>query len=237
MMDKLHGKFLFNYLARDKKNAADIMEAGGGYVVPGIASDQYESVNDAILKVNELKEVTKIVSIGLGGGGNTGNWKKVLDIAIASNPGHINQPFETAPYTRGFLDGKGKKQLVNALVNPTGEKGKIQLAHSKKVIHVEEFLEIASSLGIESVKLMPLNGIDHLEELIYLTKMAGAYGIRGVEPAGGIHLNNISQIIDGVKDIDIEFFMPHIFGSAIDPKTGETIPDTVKVIYKKVRDL
>lgn len=236
-MDKLHDKFLFNYLAKDKKNAADIMEAGGGYVVPGIASDQYDSVKDAILKVQEFREITKTVSIGLGGDGNTQNWKKVLDIAIASNPGHINQPFETAPYSRGFLDAKGKKQLVNALVNPTGEKGKIQLANSKKVLHVEEFLEIASSLGIESIKLMPVKGIDHLDELIYLTKMASVYGIRGVEPAGGINLNNIKQIIDGVKDIDIEFFMPHIFGSAIDSKTGETIPDTVKEIYKKVRDL
>lgn len=237
MMDKLHGKFLFNYLAKDKKNAADIMEAGGGYVVPGIASDRFGSVNEASLKVQELKEVTEIVSIGLGGGGDTGNWKKVLDIAAASNPGHLNQPFETTAYTRGFLDAKGTKQLVNALVNPTGEKGKIQLANSKKILDVEEFLEISSSLGIESIKLMPINGVDHLDELIYLTQMASAYGIRGVEPAGGINLGNIKQIIDGVKDIDIEFFMPHIFGSSIDPNTGETIPDIVKEIYETVRDL
>lgn len=237
MRDKLYGKFLFNYLAKDMKNAADIMEAGGGYVVPGIASDQYNLINDAIKKVQELKTITKTVSIGLGDGGNTENWKKVLDIAIGSNPGHINQPFETASYTRGFLDGKGKKQLVNALVNPTGEKGKIQLANSKKVINVDEFLEIATSIGIESIKLMPVNGIDHLDELIYLTEMASVYGIKGVEPAGGINLNNIKQIIDGVKNIDIEFFMPHIFGSTIDPKTGETIPDAVKEIYKKVKDL
>src|SRR5699024_9802619 len=234
MDNKLKGKFLFNFLAKDKKNAADIMEAGGGYVVPGIASDQYQSIDDAISKVQELKTVTNTISIGLGGGGDTSNWRKVLDIAAASYAGHLNQPFETASYTQGFLEGKEQKQLVNALVHPTGEKGKIQLANSKKTMSVENFSAIASALEIPGRKLMPLKGLEHLEELIYLTKMASVYGIRGVEPAGGINLDNIGKIVEGVKDIDIEFFMPHIFGSAIDSITGNTIPETVKMFYTKV---
>lgn len=73
--------------------------------------------------------------------------------------------------------------------------------------------------------------------MFYLTRIASAYGIRGVEPAGGINLDNIKQISDGVKGIDIEFFMPHLFGSSIDPKTDETIPAIVKKIYETVRDL
>src|SRR5690625_4119326 len=233
---KLKGKFLFNFLAKDKENATDIMEAGGGYVVPGIASDQY-SIDEAVNKVQELKTVTDTVSIGLGGGGDTSNWKKVLDIAAASNAGHLNQPFETASYSQGFLEGKEQKQLVNALVQPTGEKGKIQLANSKKIMNVESFLEIASALGISSIKLMPINGLVHLDELIHITKMASVYGIEGIEPAGGINLGNIGEIVEGVKNIDIGFFMPHIFGSVIDSKTGNTMPETVKMIYKEVEGL
>lgn len=237
MKDKLHGKFLLNFLAKDETNVAEIMEAGNGYVVPGIASDHYETVAEAVKKVEAFQTIVRTVSVGLGGGGDIGNWKKVLDIAAAANPGHLNQPFETAAYAQGFLDGIGSPQLVNALVKPTGEKGKIQLAHSKQVVEVERFLEMVSPMDLQSIKFMPVNGTDHLEELIYVAKKASDYGIRGVEPAGGIDSSNIQEIISGVKDIDLEFFMPHIFGSAIDPKTGATDPNIVEDIYQKVEGI
>lgn len=236
MKRKLYDKFLFNFLASDGKNAADVMEAGQGYVVPGIVSDQFSSIESAAEKVRELKTVADTVSVGLGGGGNTDNWKRVLDISAASQPGHLNQPFETASYTKGFLEGyKVPYQLVNALVKPTGQVGEIQLS-SGSIINVEEFLEIAVALGIESIKMMPVKGAQHLEELIYLTKKAASKGIRGVEPAGGIDISNISNIIDGIKGIDIELFMPHIFGSTIDKKTGKTIPAKVKEILNVLGD-
>ncbi|WP_088052688.1 KDGP aldolase [Virgibacillus dakarensis] len=238
MEEKLFDKFLFNFLASDAANAADIMEAGSGYVVPGIVSDKFNSVAEAAKKVKELKSVAKVVSIGLGGGGNTANWKKVLDIASASLPGHLNQPFETAAYAKGFLDGKNNsKQLVNALVQPTGEVGKVRLANSGNVLQVDEFIDIVVSLGIESIKMMPVKGTQHIDELIYLTKLAAKKGIRGVEPAGGIDAGNIKAIIEGVKDMNIEFFMPHIFGSTIDKETGKTIPAKVREIIGIVEEL
>lgn len=238
MIQKLHDKFLFNFLAQDAENAANVMEAGHGYVVPGITSDNFNSAEGAVKKIKELKSVSNIVSVGLGGSGNVDNWKKVLDIAAASEPGHLNQPFETAAYSLGYLDGKDRqKQLVNALVKPAGEVGKIQLANSGNRIKVEEFISIASNLGIESIKMMPVNGTEHLDELIYLTKVAQANGIRGIEPAGGINASNIKDILAGVKDIEVEFFMPHIFGSTIDKQTGETIPGKVMELYEQVEGL
>ncbi|WP_269410192.1 KDGP aldolase [Lentibacillus daqui] len=238
MREKLYGKILFNFLASDAVNAAAVIEAGSGYVVPGIVSNQYDSIEAAATKVKELKTVADMISVGLGGGGNVANWKKVLDIAITSEPGHLNQPFEMAPYTKGFLDArKTSKQLVNALVQPTGEVGKIQLANSGDMLCVEEFIDIAAGFGIESIKMMPVKGTQHLGELIYLTKIAAAKGIRGIEPAGGIDANNIKDIVQGVKNIDIEFFMPHIFGSTIDKETGETIPSKVREILAMVEGL
>lgn len=238
MKHKLYDKFLFNFLASDRSNAADVIEAGSGYVVPGIVSDRFASIEAAAEKVKELKTVSSIVSIGLGGGGNTANWRNVLDIAVASQPGHLNQPFETATYTQGYLQGKGiPDQLVNGLIQPTGEVGKIKLANSQKVMEVEEFVEIAASLGLQSIKMMPVKGAQHLDELIYLTKVAASKGIRGVEPAGGLDASNIKDILAGIIDIDIEFFMPHIFGSTIDQKTGKTIPEKVSEIIAEVEGL
>ncbi|WP_099159538.1 KDGP aldolase [Virgibacillus ndiopensis] len=236
MQRKLYEKFVFNFLAKDATNAADIMEAGSGYVIPGIVSDKFPTTDKAAETVRELKSVTEIVSVGLGGGGNAANWKRVLDISLASNPGHLNQPFESASYTKGFLDGSNvPNQLVNALVKPTGKIGKIQLA-SGQVMRVDEFLDLAVALGIESIKMMPVKGNEHIEELIHLTKLAGAKGIRGIEPAGGIDTSNIRSIVNGVKDIDIEFFMPHIFGATIDKQTGKTIPNKVKAILDELED-
>ncbi len=233
-VEKLYDKFLFNFLASSEKNAADIIEAGKGYIVPGIVSDKFHSIEAGAAMIKELKKTSPIVSVGLGGGGNPDNWRKVLEIAALSEPGHLNQPFETASYTKGFLDAKGlPNQIVNALVKPTGTVGKIQLS-SGKILDVTTFLEIALEQGIESIKMMPVQGKQHLEELIYLTSQASMLGIRGVEPAGGIDATNIIDIIEGVKNIDIEFFMPHIFGSTIDPVTGETIPGKVKEIIEKV---
>src|SRR5690625_3990653 len=92
-------------------------------------------------------------------------------------------------------------------------------------------------MGIHSIKFMPLNGTVHLEELIKLTEIASKYGIKGVEPAGGITPDNIVDILEGVKHIDIEFFMPHIFGSAIDPVTVNTSIEIVQYIYKEEEQL
>ncbi|MDR4317607.1 4-hydroxy-2-ketovalerate aldolase [Niallia circulans] len=234
LKEKLFDFVLFNFLAKDKENVQDIMEAGKGFVVPGIVASDFSNKQEGASKVKELKEVVDIVSIGLGGGGDPVYAKRVLDIAAISNPGHINQPFESAIYAKGFLEGKGASpQLVNALVKPSGTVGTVKLASGMEV-KVEEFVEIALVLGVESIKFMPLSGEVHLEELVYLTKVAAQKGIRGIEPAGGISAFNIKTIIDAVKKIEIEFFMPHIFGSTIDQATGKTIPTEVAQILNKL---
>lgn len=102
-VDKLHGKFLLNFLAKNEKNVADIMEAGSGYIVPSISSHQFNSIDDAIESVKSFKKVPNTVSIGLGDGGNAHNWGKALSIAAGSNVGHVNQPFEKAAYAKGFF--------------------------------------------------------------------------------------------------------------------------------------
>ncbi|MDF1508122.1 KDGP aldolase [Robertmurraya sp. DFI.2.37] len=227
LKQKLYDFVLFNFLAKDKANAEEVMEAGKGFVVPGIVASDFSNIEDGASKVKELKEVVDIVSIGLGGGGDPVFAKRVLDIAALSNPGHINQPFENAVYAKGFIDGKAASpQLINALVNPSGTIGTVKLPTGSEV-KVEEFVEIAHALGVESIKFMPLSGEVHLEELVYLTKVAAQKGIRGIEPAGGISAANIRTIINAIKSIEIEFFMPHIFGSTIDKVTGKTIPTEV----------
>lgn len=230
---KIDNFLLFNFLAKDKQNAQEIIEAGEGYIVPGIVSSDFENIEDGIKKVTELKTAAPIVSIGLGDGGNPANWEKVLKIAEGSSPGHINQPFEKASYSLGYLKAKKMDQVVNGLVTPSGKIGFVRLGILE--IKVEELIDLALSMGIESIKFMPVKGTEHLEELVYLCRVAAEKGIKGIEPAGGISSANIVQIVNAVKETGISMFMPHIFGSSIDKKSGRTIPEEVAKIVNLVR--
>jgi 2-dehydro-3-deoxy-phosphogluconate aldolase len=232
-LKKIDDFLLFNFLAKDQENAKEIIEAGEGYIVPGIVASDFEKIEDGIKKVEELKEVTTIVSIGLGDNGNPANWDKVLEIAAGSNPGHINQPFEKSSYSRGYLKAKGLDQAVNGLVVPAGKVGYVKVSGME--IKVEDLVELALSMGINSIKFMPLKGTKHLEELVYLCKVAAEKGITAIEPAGGISTDNIAYIVGAVRDTGIQVFMPHIFGSTIDKETGRTIPEEVAKIIAKVR--
>ncbi|GGE53287.1 hypothetical protein GCM10011391_35240 [Pullulanibacillus camelliae] len=232
-LNKWDGFLLFNFLAKDKQNAEEILEAGKGFVVPGIVSSDFAHPEEGIEHVKALKGVAPVVSIGLGDNGNPANWEKVLHIAAGSDPGHLNQPFERSGYAQGYLKAKGLDQLVNGLVAPAGRVGYIKLAnHDMKV---EDFVDLAVSMNVESIKFMPLKGLTHLEELVYLCKVAAAKGIPSIEPAGGISADNIVAIVTAVRETGISIFMPHIFGSTIDKVTGRTIPEEVEKIVSSVR--
>lgn len=69
-LNKLDDFVLFIFLAKDRKNAAEIIEAGDGYIVPGIVSSDFNTTEEGIEKVKEFKEVAPVISIGLGDGGN-----------------------------------------------------------------------------------------------------------------------------------------------------------------------
>ncbi|MEH7387444.1 KDGP aldolase [Bacillus sp. JJ1521] len=232
-LNKIDDFLLFNFLAKDKQNAEEIIEAGKGYIVPGIVSSDFTNIEDGVKKVKELKEVAEVLSIGLGDNGNPANWEKVLKIAEGSEPGHINQPFEKTNYSIGYLNAKGIHQVVNGLVAPSGKVGTIKLSTGVEM-RVEELVDLAASMGIESIKFMPLKGKTHLEELVYICKVAAKKGLNAVEPAGGISSENIVDIVNAVHLTGIPIFMPHVFGSTIDKETGRTIPGEVEKIIKLV---
>lgn len=231
--DKIQDRILFNFLAYDRTNTEEILEASRGFAVPGITASDFDDLQLAAARVKDMKEVSPVVSIGLGGNGDTTMWQRVLAIALASDPGHINQPFERSAYVRGVLDHARKPQFINALVSPTGKVGIVQLASGIEM-EVDQFVALAKSQGIESIKVMPVKGLQHLQELVEIARVAARQGIYGIEPAGGIDASNIKQIVTEVMQTDISFFMPHIFGSTIDSATKRTIPKKVKEIVGQI---
>jgi 2-dehydro-3-deoxy-phosphogluconate aldolase len=230
---RFQDQFLLNVLAKDEKNASDLLEASDGFCVPGIAAADFLTVEKAVETVKSIKRSSPVVSIGLGGGGKFDEWKRVIDIAVLSNPEHINQPFEKAPFAKGFLEAKDCFPIVNALISPSGKIGFVKLS-SGKMTRVEQLLELAAAFGIESIKVMPMKGLDHLEELIFITKEATKRGIRGIEPAGGIKVQHLPVLYKEIRKIDIELFMPHIFGDVLQGR-GESNPSKVKEIFLRLK--
>ncbi|WP_019240373.1 MULTISPECIES: KDGP aldolase [Bacillus] len=232
----LKNRVFLNFLASDKNNAEEIVEAGFGCVIPGIVASDYIDAESASKKVAELKLISDVISVGLGNGGDVSNWRKVVDIASISHPGHINQPFEKASYSQGVLQSLNCPQNVNALVAPSGKVGYVKLSCGIEM-QTKDFCELAASMGLTSIKFMPLKGNVHLEELIDLCEKAADSGIKMIEPAGGIGPDNAIEIIRRALQTDIPFFMPHIFGSVIDKQTKSTMPEMVHQIAQGVRQL
>ncbi|MBB3908775.1 KDGP aldolase [Anoxybacteroides rupiense] len=227
-MKKFRDQLLINVLASGEENAKAIYDAGEGYIVPGIAAADYSTIDEGVAKLRELKKAVPVVSIGLGGGGNFREWKRVVQMAVEAKSEHINQPYETASYAKGYLEANNVKPMINALVVPTGIIGKVRLS-TGATVDVESCLDLAAALNIDSIKVMPVKGLTHLEELVFIAKEAVKRGIRGIEPAGGIKIEHVPIMFKAIQQTHIELFMPHIF--------GDLLVEPSKTNHEKVRDL
>ncbi|HBS43462.1 MAG TPA: 2-dehydro-3-deoxyphosphooctonate aldolase, partial [Paenibacillus sp.] len=65
------GRTALNVLAKDIANAKEIYEAAEGYVLVGVLSKDYKTVEEAVTAMKQYgQEIEDAVSIGLGAGDN-----------------------------------------------------------------------------------------------------------------------------------------------------------------------
>lgn len=235
------GRVALNLLAKDINNALEINNVLEGHGIIGILSKQFNTVEDGIKYVKEFKKHLPVVSIGLGDG-DPNQWKIAAKIAAETDPGHVNQVFTTSGYTQGLLCSKGANNtLVNALISPTGEIGKVQIStgpissKSNVVVNVEEALLMLKDINIMSVKFYNIKGTTHLAELKELAKACAIIGIPVIEPTGGIDLSNIFEIVKGCLDAGVEKVIPHVYSAAIDKNTGLTDINITKKLFEEIK--
>lgn len=110
-----------NVLANSVENAKEVFEAAEGYVLVGVLSKDYSTVEEAVTAMKEYgKEIDEAVSIGLGAGDNR-QAAVVAEIAKYYSGSHINQVFPSVGATRANLGEKDS--WINSLVSPTGRVG------------------------------------------------------------------------------------------------------------------
>lgn len=243
MMEGLNfykGRVCLNCLTNSVDNAKAIYEAAEGHVAVGILSANYPDVEHAVEDMKRYQEaVDNNISVGLGAG-NPGQWKAVADISGQIKPKHINQTFTAGGYTRAKT---GEGPFLNSMVAPCGKVGYVKISTGPlckdmepAIVPVKTAIAMAKEQGADSLKYFPMGGLKVKEEFEAVATACAESGF-GLEPTGGIDLDNFSQILKIAVDAGVEHIIPHVYSSIIDKETGATrISDVVK-LYDMIREI
>lgn len=225
---------IFNVLAKDLKNAQELVEIAGDRVLVGLMVKNFPTEEAAVQLVQEFKENNVPVSVGLGAG-DPAMWKKVADVSVQALPDHINQVFPAMGYTLGRMEqATPNVPVINSLIEPTGTPGQVYISTGptssvyREKVSCELAAAMIAEIGIPSVKFYPIDGDKRLEEVAAMVKAAAEAGIKVFEPTGGIDLDNVHAIVQTCLDNGAETVIPHLYTSLIDKETGETKPSAME---------
>lgn len=227
------GRVCLNCLTNSVDNAKAIYEAAKGHVAVGILSANYPDAEHAAEDMKRYQEaVDNNISVGLGAG-NPGQWKAVADISGQIKPKHINQTFTAGGYTRAKT---GEGPFLNSMVAPCGKVGYVKISTGPlckdmepAIVPVKTAIAMAKEQGADSLKYFPMGGLKVKEEYEAVAAACAESGF-GLEPTGGIDLDNFSEILKIAVDAGVEHIIPHVYSSIIDNETGATrISDVVKL--------
>ncbi|MEK5039609.1 KDGP aldolase [Sporosarcina sp. FSL K6-3457] len=231
---------IFNVLAKDLKNAQELVEIAGDRVLVGVMVKDFPMEEDAIQRIKEYKENNIPVSVGLGAG-DPAMWQKVANVSVAALPNHINQVFPATGYTLGRMEQTIEKvPVINALVEPTGIPGQVYITTGpissayRETVTCDLAAAMIAEIGIPSVKFYSIEGDERLDELAVMTQAASKAGIQIIEPTGGITLENVHKIVQTCLENGAGIVIPHLYTSLVDKETGETKPSALKQLVELV---
>lgn len=233
-----------NVLANSVENAKEIYDAVEGYVLVGVLSKDYPTVEAAVDAMKTYgAQIEGAVSIGLGAGDNR-QASVVAEIAKHYPGSHINQVFPVVGATRANLGEKDS--WINALVSPTGSVGYVNIStgpdsaaqDDHAIIPIKAAIALIRDMGGNSLKYFPMKGLSCEAEYRAVAQSCGEEGF-ALEPTGGIDKENFEEILNIALDANVPHVIPHVYSSIIDKETGETRIEDVREllgIMKKVVD-
>ncbi|RKP55066.1 oxo-acid lyase [Cohnella endophytica] len=236
------GRVALNVLANGVDNAKEVFDAAEGYVLVGVLSKDYPTVEAAVAAMKRYGEaIDDAVSIGLGAGDNR---QAAIVAQIAKHyPGtHINQVFPVVGATRANLGDRGG--WINSLVSPTGQAGYVNVstgpvsaAHPEQaIVPVKTAIALVRDMGGNALKYFPMNGLNREDELRAVAKACGEEGF-ALEPTGGIDMDNFEPILRIALEAGVPHIIPHVYSSIIDKETGRTNVQDVRVLLETMKRL
>lgn len=243
-MDKrfYKNRVALNVLASSIENAKEVFVAAEGYVLVGVLSKDYPTVDAAVAAMKEYGEVIEdAVSIGLGAGDNR-QAAVVAEIAKYYPGTHINQVFPAVGTTRANLGEKDS--WINSLVSPTGRAGYVNISTGPEsaamsetaVVPIKAAIALIRDMGGNALKYFPMKGLQCEEEFRAVAKACGEEGF-ALEPTGGIDLDNFAQILEIALEAKVPKVIPHVYSSIINKETGKTNEEDVRKLLAISKEL
>ena len=234
-------RICLNVLGNTIENAKELFDASEGYILVGLLSKNYPSVEKAVEDMLlYAKVIDNCVSVGLGAG-DPNQCYMVSSIAKQVQPRHINQVF---PYVGNTRAEVGNNQTyINGLVSPCGKIGYVNVAtgprsskEKEAIVPIESAIEMMKEMGGSSIKYFPMGGLKTRDEYEAVAKACAKHDF-GLEPTGGIDLDNFEEIVKIALDAGVKKVIPHVYTSIIDKETGNTKPEDVAVLYAIMQKL
>lgn len=239
------GRVALNVLAKDIENAKDIFEAAEGYVVVGVLSKDYKTVEEAVTAMKQYgQEIEEAVSIGLGAG-DSRQAAVVAEIAKYYPGSHINQAFPAVGATRANLGEKDS--WINSMIAPTGRVGYVNIStgaisstqDEPAIVPIRSAIALVKDMGGNALKYFPMQGLSREDEFRAVAEACAETGF-ALEPTGGIDMDNFEAILRIALEAGVQQVIPHVYSSIIDKQSGKTNVQDVRdllVIMKKLADL
>lgn len=244
MNKALGGRILFNFLADSLINAREIWQASEGAVIFGVRVKDF-TIDELTDLAREIKAEFGNVSLVLGDG-DPNQWKKITEMALIINPGHINQVFPALGYTVGALEAQGMldENIVNALVAFSGIPGKVNIStgvlsrrsRTPAIVSVESALKMIKDIGGRSLKVLPFDSEQRLAELDAIVSETAKQELDIIEPTGNISEHNIQCILRICLKNERSLIIPHIHNAVLD-SSKRTAPKKVEKIVSLTKSI
>lgn len=231
-----------NVLANSVENAKEVYEAAEGFVLVGVLSKDYPTIEEAVAAMkNYGKEIDEAVSIGLGAGDNR-QAAVVAEIAKHYPGSHINQVFPAVGATRANLGEK--KSWINSLVSPTGRVGYVNIStgpvsaaqDEHAIVPIKTAIALVRDMGGNALKYFPMKGLSTEDEFRAVAQACGEEGF-ALEPTGGIDKENFETILRIALEANVPQVIPHVYSSIIDKNTGKTNVEDVRELLETIKKL
>lgn len=236
------GRVALNVLANSIENAKEVFEAAEGYVLVGVLSKDYPTVEEAVAAMKAYgNEIDDAVSIGLGAGDNR-QAAVVAEIAKSYAGSHINQVFPAVGATRANLSGRDS--WINSLVSPTGRVGYVNIStgpasaaqEEHAIVPVRAAIALVRDMGGNALKYFPMKGLSCEDEYRAVAQACGEAGF-AIEPTGGIDKDNFEAILRIALESNVPKVIPHVYSSIIDKATGKTNTGDVRELLNTMKKL
>lgn len=231
-----------NVLAGSIQNAKEVFEAAEGYVLVGVLSKNYPTVQEAVSAMKEYgAAIEDAVSIGLGAGDN--RQAAVVAEIVKSYPGtHINQVFPAVGATRANL--RGADGWISSLVSPSGQAGYVNISTGpfsaagadQAVVPVKAAIALVRDMGGNALKYFPMQGLKLADEYRAVAEACAEEGF-ALEPTGGIDKDNFEAIVRIAFEAGVQQVIPHVYSSIIDSASGDTVVSDVRELHYKLKGL